>query len=116
MFCKKCGKEILDDAVVCIHCGCAVEKEVAVTESREKKKINVLCLVGFILGCVSWFLALWGTVALVGLILSIVGLVQANRKGESLKGLGIAGICVSVASVIYTIYVLVVAILLRLAL
>lgn len=24
MFCQKCGKEIMDEAVVCIHCGCAV--------------------------------------------------------------------------------------------
>lgn len=23
MFCKKCGKEICDEAVVCPHCGCA---------------------------------------------------------------------------------------------
>lgn len=26
MFCSKCGKEISDEAVVCIHCGCATEK------------------------------------------------------------------------------------------
>lgn len=26
MFCQKCGKEINDEAVVCIHCGCAVQK------------------------------------------------------------------------------------------
>lgn len=26
MFCHKCGKEINDDAVVCIHCGCSTEK------------------------------------------------------------------------------------------
>ena len=24
MFCTKCGKQISDEAVVCIHCGCAV--------------------------------------------------------------------------------------------
>ena len=27
MFCPKCGKEIDDEAVVCIHCGCAVNKQ-----------------------------------------------------------------------------------------
>ncbi len=26
MFCSKCGKEINEDAVVCVHCGCATEK------------------------------------------------------------------------------------------
>ncbi len=25
-FCRKCGKEIDDDAVMCVHCGCATEK------------------------------------------------------------------------------------------
>lgn len=24
MFCSKCGKEIHDEAVICVHCGCAV--------------------------------------------------------------------------------------------
>lgn len=26
MFCSKCGKEINDEAVVCVHCGCAVAR------------------------------------------------------------------------------------------
>ena len=26
MFCSKCGKEIDNEAVVCIHCGCATQK------------------------------------------------------------------------------------------
>lgn len=26
MFCYKCGKEIDDEAVVCVHCGCATPK------------------------------------------------------------------------------------------
>lgn len=25
MYCKKCGKEIFDEAVVCPHCGCSTE-------------------------------------------------------------------------------------------
>ncbi len=27
MFCKHCGKEINDNAVVCVHCGCAVSEQ-----------------------------------------------------------------------------------------
>ncbi len=26
-FCEKCGKEIMDEAVVCPNCGCSVKKE-----------------------------------------------------------------------------------------
>ena len=25
MFCEKCGKEVHDEAVVCVHCGCALK-------------------------------------------------------------------------------------------
>ncbi len=34
MFCSKCGKEINDEAVVCIHCGCAT----ANMQKEENKK------------------------------------------------------------------------------
>lgn len=33
MYCKKCGKEINDNAVICPSCGCA-------TENFEKKNVN----------------------------------------------------------------------------
>ena len=33
-FCSKCGKEIMDEAVVCIHCGC----QVAPTDTSASKK------------------------------------------------------------------------------
>tara|TARA_B100001173_G_C15703451_1_gene427082 strand:- start:102 stop:386 length:285 start_codon:yes stop_codon:yes gene_type:complete len=25
MFCEKCGKEVLDEAVICVHCGCSLK-------------------------------------------------------------------------------------------
>jgi len=27
MFCKKCGKDVNDEAVVCVHCGCSLKEE-----------------------------------------------------------------------------------------
>ncbi len=106
MYCKTCGKEINDDAVVCPACGCAVKTEEA---KKSAKNLNVLGLVGFILGVVSWLLALWGIVAIAGLVLSIVGLVQCVREGGGMKGFAIAGIAVSAVSLIYTVYVLIMA-------
>lgn len=32
MFCSNCGKEIDDKAVVCVHCGCAVEGNIALNK------------------------------------------------------------------------------------
>ena len=48
MYCKKCGKEINDDAAVCVHCGRAVEQEVAKDHSQPKTGIGVL--MGLFLG------------------------------------------------------------------
>ena len=36
MFCSKCGKEIENEAVVCIHCGCATGN----FEKTTKKESN----------------------------------------------------------------------------
>ena len=35
MFCKKCGKEINDDAVVCVHCGCAVDDKKPASNAQD---------------------------------------------------------------------------------
>lgn len=38
MYCQKCGKEINDEAMVCIHCGCAIDKQ---TVKKSPKIENV---------------------------------------------------------------------------
>lgn len=37
-YCSHCGKELMDEAVVCVHCGCAVDNGVSkkVTANSEK--------------------------------------------------------------------------------
>ncbi len=37
-FCEKCGKEIMDEAVLCPGCGCAVNKESEATKVVEVPK------------------------------------------------------------------------------
>ncbi len=41
MFCSKCGKEINDEAVICIHCGCAIKKK---NEQAQKDWLVTLLL------------------------------------------------------------------------
>lgn len=36
-YCSKCGKEILDEAVICPHCGCAADNRKL---DREEKITN----------------------------------------------------------------------------
>ena len=49
MFCNKCGKEINDEAVVCVGCGCAINSSRSVTENR-----------GLITVLLCWFLGIFG--------------------------------------------------------
>ena len=53
--------------------------------------MNMLALVGFIVGCASLLLNFFGIVGIAALILSIIGLVQINQKHTRGKGLAIAG-------------------------
>ncbi len=104
MFCKICGKEINDQAVICPHCGCQVKETAGA--NTDVNKVNVLCIIGFVLSLVSLLISLVGIVAIAGLVLSIIGVNQTIKNNQKLKGLGIAGICVSAGSLLYTIIVL----------
>lgn len=84
MFCKNCGKEIDDKAVVCHHCGVQVGS-IKSSESGE----NTIAIVGFVLSFI---------IALAGLICSIIGYRKAVNEGAPHKGLALAGIIISVVS------------------
>ncbi len=46
-FCEKCGKEILDEAVICPNCGCEATESASATAPKKeelKKKINPLLI------------------------------------------------------------------------
>lgn len=47
MFCKHCGKEIDDNAFVCIHCGSLV-KEITTEKPDYEKKTNGMAIAGFV--------------------------------------------------------------------
>lgn len=45
MFCSTCGKEIHDDAVVCVHCGCVTKNNETITKSEKTFTATLLfCL------------------------------------------------------------------------
>ncbi|MDE7087350.1 MAG: zinc-ribbon domain-containing protein, partial [Clostridia bacterium] len=109
MFCKKCGKEIDDNAMVCPNCGVATEnmaaaqQPVAVQPQEAEKKVNVCAIIGFIFSLLTiagTFIhaAVYWICFVAGLTLSIVGCVMA-KKCNSGKGLAIAGIVISVLSI-----------------
>ena len=51
MFCPKCGKQIQDDAVVCVHCGRQV-KEDPKTKDYNTPKTGIGVVLGLFLGLI----------------------------------------------------------------
>lgn len=97
MYCKNCGKELLDNTQYCPYCGTKQDAAVEVTKVKgpdapnQDKNTNktstskVLAILGIILGVCCF--------GVVGLILSIVG--YANAKTKEDKTLCLVGIIVS---------------------
>ena len=44
MFCSHCGKEIDDDAVVCVHCGCAVRPSYISKSGKSRIVAGILAI------------------------------------------------------------------------
>ena len=90
MYCNNCGNEIRENAVVCIHCGCAVDNQPKQVQTQTPQKTNVIAIIGFVL---SFF------IALAGLICSIIGYKQADRNyNGNGKGFALAGTIISAVS------------------
>ena len=54
-FCSKCGKEIMDDAVICLNCGCMVENAMS---QKAPDQVSVgLCILSALIplvGIIYW--------------------------------------------------------------
>ena len=102
MFCKHCGKEIDDKAVVCVHCGVPTDNMPSsgimqnTFQYQPEKPVNGLAIAGLVVSIVGLFGGnyLFLIPSIVGLILSIVGMAKA--KNHSLYGLAIAALIVSI--------------------
>ena len=100
MYCKTCGKEINENAVVCVNCGVLLDNATLeqINGHKESKKTNVCALVGFILSLVGFVLGIYVSPLIVaGFILSIIGLTQYKKTGVG-KGFAIAGIAISASA------------------
>lgn len=107
MRCKYCGCEIEDGSAFCKYCGAAVKKDETHVEMEQNKTYgssnndeNVIAIVGFVLSFIF---------AVGGLICSIIGYRNAiNREDGKFKGLALAGIIISSASIVLSVIVSVV--------
>ena len=93
MFCSKCGKEVNDEAVVCVNCGCAIEGKKASVINSEDAPNTGFAVLGFF-------------IPLAGLILYLINKDTAPLKAKSAGKGALIGFCVSLAfSIIYGIAV-----------
>ena len=57
-FCSKCGKEIIEEAVVCPHCGCAVASSTVSNIGNSADEVNIgLCVLSALIplfGIIYW--------------------------------------------------------------
>ena len=95
MFCKNCGKEIDDNAVVCPHCG-VMQKTLA---AEEKKPVNGLGIAGFVISLLSMWLSVYFCIAsIIAVILSAIG--YAKREKHSVNGLALAGLIIGIVTLV----------------
>ncbi len=124
MYCTNCGNEINDKAVVCIHCGAAVDKEYFGNDNTENKtacsaqpaynnrpnqkfqpvyqaepaeqpkKENTIAIVGFIFA----FL-----MPIVGIICSAIGYKRAKNENGEHKELALAGLIISIVETVIAV-------------
>ena len=107
-FCKNCGTE-LKDSNVCSNCGTVNGEQknnttvnTQTVQNQTKKKSNGLAIAGFVVSLVS--LVCCSPLSFVSLVLSIIGLVNANKDPEKTgKSHAIAGLIISIVTIVLVI-------------
>lgn len=112
-YCSHCGKEVLDDAIICPGCGCSVQYNNMNNGAPQNQvppivdNYSALSVAGLILAFFQ---------PLVGLILSILGHNEAKRTGSakslslSKAGMIISAVILGIAAVIVIIYIILICI------
>ncbi len=122
MYCKHCGKELSDEAIMCPDCGTPTEKGSArkperISGTPQKRTcavtgfvLSIICFVAtFVLVTIEMCFGRLGTTdtlailpGLAGLIFSIFGLGEAKKNGDGVaRGLAITGIVLSAVALFY---------------
>ncbi len=93
MFCTNCGKELNDEAVICIDCGVPTDN----FKQEEIPQKNGMAIAGFV--C-SFF------VPVLGWVFGGIGLSRADKRGGKGKGFSIAAIAIASAGFVISLAIL----------
>lgn len=90
MYCKNCGSNIDDRAVICPQCGTETGVGFSTAKPQTEEKYNVMSIIGFVL---SFF------ISIAGLVCSIIARKQCRETGEKGMGFATAGMVISIVSI-----------------
>lgn len=107
-FCRNCGREVREEAVVCIHCGCSIPQPAQF--KKEEENTDMMAILAFVFSIVF---------PVVGLILSIIARKKLKDSADKTsKNFALAGLIISIVSlaltalaVMFYVFVFVIAIL-----
>ncbi len=93
-FCTKCGKELMDDAVICPACGCATEEKspastVTQNGGNAVKKSNGIAIASLICGIVAFLINPLYIVSIAAIVLGIIGLANAHISPKTFAVIGL---------------------------
>ena len=94
-FCSRCGKQINEEAAICIYCGCAVEGSYG-SRGEERSGLSTCAVVFSIL------------VPIVGFVLGIIGACIYRDKGLKAKCVTAIILSICIPIIIYVIVFVVV--------
>ena len=100
MYCYRCGEPIDNNASVCPFCGAVQFSHTAAAE-QTGSQYDLMCVIGFALACISLLFNPYGIFAVAGIVLSIIGLVNAKKKNEKGRIFAVLGIVIGAAALIY---------------
>lgn len=107
MYCSNCGKEIGNNAVVCIYCGVATNLAPGVITAPplERSKVNGFGIAGFVIGVLSLYFGLYFCIApVIGLVFSIIGMAD-RKKCTSCNGFCIAGLVINIVGLLFWLFI-----------
>lgn len=105
MYCTNCGKEIMENAVVCINCGCMVENKKKNEIAYENKDSNISIILGTCGIVLAWILAILGhAVSIVGIIMGSNEYKKTGKTAGLILSV-IGEVCSVISSVIGVLWV-----------
>ena len=113
-YCTECGKELGVDVKVCGNCGKKILTEYPtsnvisqdfISNNNQKKDSNGFAIAGFVISLVSLILCC-GSISWLGLLFSVIGVVNAKKVDGKNKVFAIIGIVLGLFGIMLIIIVL----------